>query len=349
MTEANSLALQTHSSLPYAYGPPTNSGKLRTELEDFKVDELLGFSLSGSGEHAWLNIEKRGKNTLDVAEQLARYARVKLVEVGYGGLKDKHAVTSQWFSVGLAGKPDPDWRELDGDGLSILETGRHQRKLRRGAHAANRFHIRLRGVTGDHQKIEKRLENISRGGVPNYFGEQRFGREGGNTAQALAWFAGQVRAPRSRHKRGLYLSAARAYLFNQFLAARVSAGSWLKPLTGDVCMLDGSRSFFVAEQVDQEILHRLSSGDIHIACPMWGSGQREAGIEVQALENTLLGENNELAEGLEKQGLKLEYRSSRLLSNDFYWQFCEDDSIDLKFTLGKGGFATSVLREIVNY
>lgn len=349
MTEINSPALQAHSSLPYIYGPPIGHGKLRTEMQDFKVEELLGFSLSDRGEHAWLYIEKCGKNTLDIAEQLARFAGVKLADIGYAGLKDKHAITSQWFSIGLAGKADPDWRELNSDTLSILEVGRHQRKLRRGVHAANRFQIRLRSVTGDREQLQKRLGNISRNGVPNYFGEQRFGREGGNTAQALAWFCGKIRAPRSRHKRGLYLSAARAYLFNQFLASRVAAGNWSKPLPGDVCMLDGSRSFFVAEEINEEILHRLSGGDIHLGCPMWGRGQREAGAEVQALENKRLVENRELAQGLENQGLKLEYRSSRLLPNDFYWQFCEDECIDLKFTLSRGGFATSVLREAVNY
>ena len=349
MIEASSPQLQAHESLAYAYGPPVSSGKLRAQLQDFKVEELLDFSLSGSGEHVWLYIEKRGKNTLDVAEQLARHAGVKLVEVGYAGLKDRQAVTSQWFSVGLAGNPEPDWQLLNSDGLSILEVGRHQRKLRRGVHAANRFCIRLASVTGDRQTIQKRLENIRAYGVPNYFGEQRFGRGGGNTAKALAWFCGQIRAPRNRHKRGLYLSAARAYLFNLFLAARVASGSWLKPRNGDVCILDGNRSFFVIETLDQEILNRLSKADIHVACPMWGSGQRGAGFEVQELENKVLVANSELADGLEKQGLKLEYRSTRLLPNDFCWQFCEDDSIELNFTLGRGGFATSVLREIVNY
>lgn len=349
MSASNNPVLQAHATLEYIYGPPIGAAKLRVNLQDFTVEELLGFDLSGTGEHVWLYIKKYGKNTIEVAEQLARYAGVKLVDVGYAGLKDKQAITTQWFSVGLAGKSEPDWRALNSDTLSILEVCRHQRKTRRGVHSANRFYIRLTSMTGDRKKIEERLTSIRNCGVPNYFGEQRFGYGAGNIAKALSWFYGKDLAPRSRHKRSLYLSAARAYLFNQFLAARVAAGEWSKPSSGDICILDGNRSFFVVEEVDQNILRRLSAGDIHIACPMWGRGCRKAGRDLQAIENELLIEYKELVQGLENQGLRLEYRSVRLLLDDFGWQFCEDDSVELKFTLNKGSFATSILREVVKY
>jgi tRNA pseudouridine13 synthase len=332
-----------------AHGESVCSAVLRQSPEDFVVREDLGFELSGEGEHCWLEIEKKGLNTSDIVDQLARLAQVKAKVIGYAGLKDKYAITRQWFSLGLAGKSEPDWGLLNSDRITVLQVARHQRKLRRGVHSANRFKITLRSVVGDRDEIEVRLGAIKDGGIPNYFGEQRFGHEGKNINRAAAWFAGQSRAPRNRQKRGLYLSAARAYLFNLVLDNRVSQADWQLPLTGDVCILDGTRSYFTVKEADRDIAQRGEKFDIHLACPLWGGGRREAEEHVQRREDDVLAADLHLCLGLEEQGLNMEYRSARMVANDFSWQFFEDDSLQLKFVLAAGCFATSLVRELARY
>ncbi len=165
-------------------GKPEATGLIRVNPEDFQVDEILGFELSGEGEHVCLHIRKRNSNTAFVAKQIARLADVKNMDVSYAGLKDRNAVTTQWFSVYLSNKTEPDWQQLNTDEVEVLEVVRHNRKLRRGALKGNRFKICVRELQGDHESLEQRLQTIRGKGVPNYFGEQRFGRD--NLEQATA-------------------------------------------------------------------------------------------------------------------------------------------------------------------
>src|ERR1700735_4227497 len=216
--------------LPRAYGAPSLAARLRSTPEDFRVEEVLGYDAEGQGEHALLWVEKRGANTDWVARELAKFAGVSPVAVGYAGLKDRHAVTRQTFSVRLAGKPDPDWSTFPHADVKVLAATRHSRKLKRGALRGNRFVLVLREAQGDRDAAEQVLQQIAARGVPNYFGEQRFGREGGNVAQARAMFAGRRV---ERDKRSFLLSAARSQIFNDVLAARVERGAWDTPLDGE--------------------------------------------------------------------------------------------------------------------
>lgn len=217
---------------PATSPPPMVSGRFRARPEDFEVDELLGFEPSGSGEHVWLRIRKEGANTGWVAERLARFLDLRDFDVSYSGRKDRHAVTTQWFSCWLPGRPAPDWSTLCIAGVEVLASCRHERKLRRGNHAANRFRITMRDVSieGDRRAaladLDTRIARIGTEGFPNYFGEQRFGRDGGNLQHADELMKGK-RAP--RRQRDLYISAARSYLFNRALASRVRDGSWRAP------------------------------------------------------------------------------------------------------------------------
>jgi len=169
-------AEMTEKGLPCAHGGPVCQGILKARPDDFYVAEQMHVTPEGQGEHLWLEIEKIGWNTEDVAMLLAKQARVHRLSVGYSGLKDKHAVTRQWFSLHLPGKDDPefDWPE----GLTVLQAGRHRRKLNRGTHRANDFRLRVTGFQGDRDALESQLHTIMMHGVPNYFGEQRFGRGG---------------------------------------------------------------------------------------------------------------------------------------------------------------------------
>jgi tRNA pseudouridine13 synthase len=331
-----------------AFEAPVVSALLRQQLEDFEVEEQLGFVPEGAGEHAFLFIEKRGLNSQDVVAQLSRVAGVHQREIGLSGMKDKHAVTRQWFSVGLAGRDCVDWTQLQSEQLSVLQQTWHRRKLRRGVHESNRFRITLRQLRGDRQALLARLEAVKVAGVPNYYGEQRFGIQGRNLELVRRWAAGQMRAPR-RNQRGLYLSAARSYLFNRLLSARVQDHSWDKPLAGDVCILRGGNSLFCCEQPDADIGLRAGSGDLSPGLPLWGRGTAIASAaRWQAYEEVLL-EETLLREFLLDQGLDLAWRTARLLPDDFCWEFCDDDALVLEFRLQPGGFATAVLRELVDY
>ena len=200
-------------------GAPVARAHLRASPEDFRVDEELGFEPDGEGEHALVRVRKRGANTAWVARRLAELAGVRVREVSYAGLKDRDAVTSQWFSVWLPGRADPDWAALDDAEVTVIEYGRHRRKLRRGCHRGNRFALVLRELSCDREIIESRLRSVAKVGVPNYFGPQRFGRDGGNLTAALGLFRGSLRC-RDRQRRGIYLSGARARRFNPGGAAR---------------------------------------------------------------------------------------------------------------------------------
>jgi tRNA pseudouridine13 synthase len=333
---------------PRAGGTPGGRALIRVLPEDFEVEESLGFAPDEEGEHSLLFIEKRGLNTADVVRGLSRLAAVPERDIGFCGLKDKHAVTRQWFSVGLAGRAEPDWTLLDDASIRVLRQHRHRRKLRRGVHRGNRFQLRLRQLQGEREGLLNSLQRVKAAGVPNYFGEQRFGRGGGNLSGALAWLIGSGQAPR-RQRKSMYLSAARSWLFNELLAVRVRAQSWEAPQAGDVCVLNGSRSFFTCDGSEADIPRRVATADLHLGLPLWGRGERAAAAGVEAGEDNCLQEWSGLCQALEQKGVQLAYRPARLIADDFCWQFCDHDQLQLSFELVSGGFATAVLRELALY
>ena len=342
---------QAAHALPRAHGAPVLAARIRVTPEDFDVTELDGFAASGAGEHLLLTIEKRGMNTAYVARLLAEWAGVDEGAIGYAGLKDRHAVTRQRFSVQLPGREAPDIAALErddaatGQALRVLDQARHARKLPRGALAGNRFVLVLRGVDGDRAAIEARLQAVAARGVPNYFGDQRFGHGGGNVDKALRMFGGlRVR----REERALLLSAARSELFNRVLAARVADGSWDRGLEGEAWMLDGSRSVFGPEPWSEALAARLAAFDIHPSGPLWGRGESRATGAAQALEQQALdaGDGPALRAGLERAGLGQERRATRLKPDGLAGRWLAEDVLELAFTLPAGSYATAVLAEL---
>lgn len=331
--------------LPRALGEAVLRARIRESAEDFRVEELDAFAPTGAGEHLLLTIEKRGMNTGFVARRLAEWAGVGESAVGYAGMKDRHAVTRQRFSVQLPGREAPDVASLETDDLRVLAQARHARKLPRGALAGNRFELLLRGVEGDADAIEARLGAMAARGVPNYFGQQRFGHGGGNVGEALAMFAGRrVR----REQRGLLLSAARSELFNRVLAARVRAAHWDRPLEGEAWILDGNRSVFGPEPFDDALAARLAAFDIHPSGPLWGRGELRSQDAARAIEQAVLDGDDAaaLARGLEQAGLRQERRALRLRPDGLAWDRPEPGALRLSFALPAGGYATSVLAEL---
>ncbi len=333
------------SDLPRAHGDAVLSGAMRVRVEDFEVEELDGFAPTGSGEHLLLTIEKRGENTAFVARRLAQWAGVEERAIGYAGLKDRHAVARQRFSVHLPRRVAPDLAALESPQVRVLAHAWHAKKLPRGALAGNRFRIALRDVAGDRGEIEARLQGMAGRGVPNYFGGQRFGREGDNVAKAVAMFGGRrVR----REERGHLLSAARSELFNRVLGARVAAGNWDAGLEGEAWMLDGSRSVFGPEPWSDTLAARLAACDIHPSAPLWGRGELRTRGAARALELAALDDDGArlLRDGLERAGLDQERRATRLRPGDFRWRWAQADVLELSFGLPPGTFATAVLAEL---
>jgi tRNA pseudouridine13 synthase len=331
------------AALPRAHGGPVLAARMRVAPEDFRVDEDLGFAASGAGEHLFLQVEKRGANTAWVAQQLARWAGIPEHGVSYAGLKDRHAVTTQAFTVHLPKRVAPEFGALDAHpDFRVLSHAWHARKLPRGALRGNRFGLLLREVQGERDAIEARLDAIDRRGVPNYFGEQRFGREGGNLAAARAMFAGKRL---SRDQRSILLSAARSSIFNDVLARRVGDGSWEGGLEGDVWMLDGTHSVFGPEPMNDELRARAARLDLHATGPLWGDGELRSRDACAALEKSVSEQHADLAAGLVSAGLKQERRALRLPVRELRREWRED-GLFLGFFLPAGAYATTVLHAL---
>ena len=331
---------------PVAWGNPCGKAYLKSVAEDFQVEEVLDIPLTGEGEHLWLWVEKRYLNTEETAKRIAKATHLPVRQVSYAGLKDKLALTRQWFSIHLPGKVDPDLSPLESEQLHIIKAVRHQRKLQRGIHSGNRFIIRLTGLEGEHSTLGERLKLIAKQGVPNYFGLQRFGFEGNNVEQALH-FANQQQYPEQRHVRSRLLSSARSYLFNKIVGSRVLDHSWNKILEGDILSFTDSRSFFNADQLAPND-SRFEALDLHATAPLVGEGELITTGSILSKEQALLSDYTDLVKWLQGAGLKQERRVLRLPVFDLQWDFVNTNILQLTFNLPTGCFATVVIRELVS-
>lgn len=337
------MQIHNFSSLAQAYPVLAGSAGFKIEPEDFIVREQLGFVPSGEGEHVFLYIRKRLLTTELLAKDLARQFGVDVRDVAYSGLKDKHAVTEQWFSV-----PYPIKKEippLQGASWQVLECARHGKKLRRGVHQSNAFEITLRDVSVDRALLEERLNAIKERGFPNYFGEQRLGRDDGNVKSAVALFNGEFRC--KPFQRSMYYSAARSYLFNRYLSERVANNTWDKAIAGDKFNLDGSNALFGPEPITDEIVQRVAQHDIHPVGPLLGDGESGLLDEALSIQQTVETEAHILLEGLRKARVETALRPLRADAKSLNWQL-EHNQCRLSFELRSGSFATALIRELVN-
>ncbi len=341
---------------PFAWGAPLASGVLRSSPEDFKVDEILGFDAAGAGPHALLVVRKRGANTEWVARELARAAGCKPFEVGFAGLKDRNAVTTQHFTVprvtpGNKPREAAEFAGLTGEGFEVLRAEPHQRKLPRGALAGNRFDIVARGVDCDPTALSRRLSDIATGGVPNYFGPQRFGRGAGNLAAVMSAAetiaAGGARGRgRGRSDQGFMFSAARSLIFNAILAERVRAGTWNRLGAGDVANLDGRGSVFAADVADATLESRLAALEIHPTAPLVGEGAPMSGAGVALLEESVAARFPEALAVIRAERMNAERRALRIRVRELTHDYA-DGVLRVRFALDAGSFATTVLRELL--
>lgn len=334
---------------PRAFGSSLGRGRLRVEPEDFAVEEDLGFEPSGDGAHVLLKVRKRNANTEWVARELARALGCRPGDVGFAGLKDRRAVAVQWFSVpkprGNAQRPAPalaDLAAVRGEGFEVLEAHSHAKKLPRGALAGNRFTLRVREAQLDDAKLAERIEAIRRDGLPNYFGPQRFGRDGANLRKIDP-------DPNAIHprERTYVFSAARSLVFNAALAARVADGSWCALEPGDVANLDSRGSVFAVDALDEALRDRVARLDLHPTGPLWGRGELLSRGRIQSLEQAIAEGFAEPCALVIAAGMRQERRSLRLAVRDLDWHR-EGGDVVLRFWLTKGSFATTVLREVID-
>lgn len=343
----NYLAVETRQ-LPYAHGGPPVSGSIRVQPQDFVVEEVNRFDMSGQGEHLWLLVEKQERTTDAVAKLLARVAGIAPRNVSFAGFKDKNALTRQWFSLQLPGKADPDLSAVEtqaAGAVRVISAVRHSRKLQRGALSGNRFVLHIRNINGDRDTLGARCRQLAHAGFPNYFMEQRFGRDGDNIATFFN------KSPQDRGNNpvdSILLSSLRSFLFNEVLAQRVTDGSWNQVRGGDVMILNGTHSIFVAEETDMELPGRLASGDIHITGPMWGQGELASRATTAQLEREVAARYTDVATALEQADLRQDRRSFRHIPRDFEFSLA-DNVLRLSFSLPAGAYATALLRELVNY
>jgi tRNA pseudouridine13 synthase len=332
---------------PRAHGAPLPPAELKAHPEDFYVEEQLSFEPSDTGAHWLLRVEKRTANTRWVAAEIGRLAGVPGGDVGYAGLKDRHAIAVQWFSVPKLATTAEFWLHVRTPEFKVLEARANSRKLKVGALSRNRFRIRLRNVTWSREQLDLKLDALRAHGAPNYFGPQRFGREGYTLDRVAVWLQTGA-APRGRAERGFALSAARSLLFNAVLARRVEAGDWSQLAPGDLANLDGSGSHFSVAAVDDELRRRLSIFDIHPSGPLWGHGHPAS--QGQALEHELAvsREFAAVADLLAAQGLSQERRALRCAVRELSGER-DASTLTLNFSLARGQFATAVLREICDF
>ena len=325
-----------------AYPPSASSAVFKQVPEDFHVTEELGFEPSGSGEHVFLFVQKKSLTTERLVDDIARAMGVKSRDIGFCGLKDKHAVTEQWLSI-----PWPIKKEIPqiaGQSWKVLQALRHDRKLKRGIHQGNHFVITLKHIVGDAAALEKRLSLIRDNGFPNYFGEQRFGREGNNVIKAAALFAGELRC--KPFQRSMYYSASRSWLFNCYLSLRVTQGTWDKAIAGDCFNLDGSNALFGPEVLTTDLEHRIAAHDIHPVGILPGQGDVRMRDAAQAIYHQVLQQYGSLNQGLIDAGIKIAWRPLRVMAKSLNWKIA-GDTCEIYFSLPAGSYATALIRELV--
>lgn len=333
---------------PRLLGNPIGRANLKVAPEDFQVEEILGFSPSGEGEHCLVWVEKIDRNSNDVATEIAQRLGIRKRLVNHCGLKDRAAITRQWFSIHLPGIASPSPEQISGEGYRVLLTTRHQRKLRRGGHRANRFTIRLRDCTFTPETAKARWAAIQSRGTANYFGHQRFGASGDNVAMAQRMFKREIEV-RDRGLRGILISAARSCIFNACVARRVLDQTWDTPLPGDVFGFADNHSLVLPSNVRGDEADRVASGRLEITSPLWGDGPLQSESVVRDLEQSIADEYKDLADGLQELNLRQERRVVRLRPSEASMMWESQSDLVLRFELPTGTYATTLIREMVDF
>lgn len=345
--------------LPYLTADiPGTGGVLRATEDDFFVDEEPAYAPAGTGDHVFVRIEKRGLTTRHAASTIARALGIDERDIGIAGLKDRHAVTRQWLSLPPPLTPEAALA-LALPGITILEAARHPHKLRTGHVRANRFRLRVRGVgDGAAERARQILARLAETpGAPNWYGEQRFGREGDNAARGRALVTGDPAARslrRDKRLARLLVSALQSELFNTWLRARIEDGLYRRVLAGDILHKRGGGMFTCEDAATDEA--RLVAGELCVTGPMFGdrmrrppegtpAAEREAQILAAAgLAPDAFASVRAIAEGTRRDA-SIEVRDAVVTGGADAG--LDASTIEVAFTLPGGAYATAVMREVM--
>ena len=330
---------------PTLLDPPPVAGTIRKQPEDFQVEEIPAYLPAGEGSHLFLLVEKTLRTTDEVVRALSKQLRLPAGQIGCAGLKDRAALTRQWLSVPAEARSRLDSFRLEG--VSILQSDLHTNKLKTGHLKGNRFHIRIGDLQPkDGDEIAFRCTILREKGVPNYFGPQRFGRDGQNEAAGRELLGGQS-ARRDKRTLRLLLSAVQSGLFNDVLARRLSNGMFHQALVGDVMIKADTGGRFLCEdpKLDQP---RMDALEIHPSGPIFGPKMKAAGGEPGDIEREVLDASglNEASFTRFPKLTRGTRRPLRLIPEELQAEPAPD-CVLLSFSLVAGGYATSVIHELI--
>lgn len=345
MSDVSDTKIEGVESLPFLTADePSIGGVFRQSPEDFSVEEIPAYLPAGEGDHVYVRFAKRGITTPDAVKAMAKALGVDGRECGWAGLKDKHAVTVQWASFLRADVEKA--RALALDGITVLDVSRHRNKLKTGHLHGNRFSIVVRGCVDGALAIAQRVaERITLEGAPNYYGAQRFGRDGDNAARGVAWLTGATGAPKEHFDRKMLASSVQSWLFNRYLAERVRDGMLALYIEGDLAMRHPiERVFSITED---EARSTYASRACSATGPMFGPEMRWPEGAAKARE----------AKVLEGSGLEIEHfarakglaegtrRAVRVCPPKVEVSDEGGGALRFVFELPAGAYATAVLRE----
>ncbi len=348
------------SDRPRVSGAPSWRAGLKQSPESFRVDEELGFAPTGAGNHWLMRLEKRDKTTGALVDWVAKVTGTRARDIGFSGLKDRQAVTTQWLSVPHETfDPAAFERACQIEGVGLLALDRHDRKLRRGTHRANRFRLRLHGVehVGGSDPdmagyLEDRIPSLASRGMANYFGEQRYGRGFGNLRGLVEWGQGVRTGRPKRQARNWLLSTLRSAIFDRVLAERLNTGGIDRIEPGDLLQLAGSRSRFLAEADEIAALQaRLEQGDVTPTGPLWGENGSPAGDGVAEREELLAAEmlarfgETTWTRWLADWRVEADRRPFAVRVTDLDYRL-DGDQVELSFSLPPGSYATELVAEL---
>ncbi len=352
------------SDRPRVCGRPQWHAGFKATPESFRVDEDLGFAPTGEGNHWLLRLEKREMTTGALVDWMASVTGTKPRDIGFCGLKDRQAVTSQWLSIPHERFDAEAFPRACADrGIGLLAMKRHDKKLRRGIHRANRFQLLLHDVhpadpaAGDlAEYLAERRDCLVTGGMANYFGEQRYGRGYANLQALREWGQGERRGSPKRQARNWLISTLRSAIFDRVLAERLTDTSFAAVLPGDILQLAGSRSRFAAEPAELDALQaRVDQGDLRLTGPLWGEQGSEAGLVAGELEAPLGMSMLECwgADSWRQRFIDWRVAADRrplvIPIEDLAFDIGSaetDDTLPLSFSLPPGSYATELIGEL---
>ncbi|WP_191240368.1 tRNA pseudouridine(13) synthase TruD [Deinococcus ficus] len=315
-------------------------GVLRVTPEDFRVEEQPAYPLSGDGEFLFVQLEKRGHTTAHVLRELAAQLGVRDRDIGVAGLKDRHAVTRQWVS--LPAKVEGRLGSFSLEGVSVLDVTRHGNKLAMGHLSGNRFVVRVRQAPGQAGRAARVLERLTQAGVPNYFGPQRFGLGGVNAEEGLRVLRGESRVRDPRVRRFLTTSL-QSVIFNRFVSLRLERGVFAALLAGDMAKKHDTGGVFQVLDAAAET-PRAERGEVSATGTLFGRKVKPLTLDAGELEREALAAFDLTPEAFASR--KGDRRLTRVYPGDTAVT-AHEDGFTLAFTLPRGSFATSVLREVM--